>query len=165
MLRTQNSFSLLQATAAVCTFAIILWSLGVPAIRFAEAANVTSFNDTLSDSAPATVSNHTISFVTPTGLAQGETISVEFETGFTGIGSLLANDLDLSVNGSDQSLIDGAASGADWNVTAAVKRLISPVEPPLLVSTLQLLSKLVQMLVLQLLVTVESQTQPQDPTG
>ena len=119
MLRTQNSFSLLQATAAVCTFAIILWSLGVPAIRFAEAANVTSFNDTLSDSAPATVSNHTISFVTPTGLAQGETISVEFETGFTGIASLTAEDLDLSVNGSDQSLIDGVASGADWNVTAA----------------------------------------------
>ena len=119
MLRTQNSFSLLQATAAVCTFAIILWSLGVPTIRFAEAANVKSFSDTLSDSAPSTVSNHTITFVTPTGLAAGETISLEFETGFTGIASLTAEDLDLSVNGSDQSLIDGAASGANWNVTAA----------------------------------------------
>ena len=119
MLRTQNSFSLLQATAAVCTFAIILWSLGVPAIRFAEAANVKSFSDTLSDSAPATVSNHTITFVTPTGLAAGETISLEFETGFTGIAALTAEDLDVSVNGSDQSLIDGAASGPDWNVTAA----------------------------------------------
>ncbi len=119
MLRTQNSFSLLQATAAVCTFAIILWSLGVPAIRFAEAANVKSFSDTLSDSAPATVSNHTITFVTPTGLAAGETISLEFETGFTGIAALTAEDLDVSVNGSDQSLIDGAASGPNWNVTAA----------------------------------------------
>ena len=119
MLRTQNSFSLLQATAAVCTLAIILWSLGLPTLRFAEAANVKSFSDTLSDSAPSSVSNHTITFVTPTGLVAGDTISIEFETGFTGIGSLTAEDLDLSVNGSDQSLINGAASGANWNVTAA----------------------------------------------
>jgi hypothetical protein len=119
MLRTQNSFSLLQATAAVCTLAMILWSLGIPTIRFAEAANVTSFSDTLSDSAPSTVSNHTISFVTPTGIAAGETISLTFESGFTGIGSLLANDLDLAVNGVDQDLIDGAANGTNWNVTAA----------------------------------------------
>ncbi len=119
MNRTQNSFTLLQATAAVSTLAIILWSIGVPTIRFAEAANVTSFSDTLSDSAPATVSNHTLTFVTPTGVAAGETISLTFQSGFTGIGSLLANDLDLAVNGVDQNLIDGAASGANWNVTAA----------------------------------------------
>lgn len=119
MLRTQNSFSLLQATAAVCTLAIILWSLGVPTLRFAEAANVTSFSDTLSDSASSTVSNHTISFVTPTGVAAGETISLTFQSGFTGISSLLANDLDLAVNGVDQNLIDGPASGSNWNVTAA----------------------------------------------
>lgn len=119
MIRTKKSFSLLQATAAVSTLAIILWTLGVPSIRLAEAANITSFSDTLSDSLPSTVSNHTISFVTPTGLAAGETISLEFDAGFTGIGSLLANDLDLSVNGFDQNLIDGSPSGTNWNVTAA----------------------------------------------
>lgn len=119
MNRTQNSFTLLQATAVVSTLAIILWTIGVPTFRFAEAANVTSFSDTISDSAPATVSNHTLTFVTPTGVAAGETISLTFQSGFTGIGSLLANDLDLSVNGVDQNLIDGAASGANWNVTAA----------------------------------------------
>jgi hypothetical protein len=49
----------------------------------------------------------------------GETLTLTFPAGFTGIGSLDAADLDLEVNGTDEDLIDGAASGADWNVTAA----------------------------------------------
>jgi hypothetical protein len=57
--------------------------------------------------------------VTPTGLAAGEIISLTFPAGFTGIGSLSAEDLDLTVNGVDQDLDAGAASGPIWNVTAA----------------------------------------------
>lgn len=90
-----------------------------PGIRFAEAANVNSFTDTLSDSAPSTVSNHTITFVTPTGLAAGEAITLTFQSGFTGIASLVAQDLDLFASGTERTLIDGAASGASWNVTAS----------------------------------------------
>lgn len=119
MHRASNAYSVLQATAATVGLAIILWSLGLPSIRFAEAANVTSFSDTLSDSAPSVVANHTIEFVTPTGMPAGETLTLTFPAGFTGIGSLDAADLDLEVNGTDEDLIDGAASGADWNVTAA----------------------------------------------
>jgi hypothetical protein len=119
MHRTNNTFSLLQAITAVVTFAIILWFAGVSAFK-AEAANVISFSDTLSDSEPGVVSNHTLSFVTPTGLVAGEAISIDFgTTSFAGIDALVAQDLDLNVNGSEQSLIDGVASGADWNVTAA----------------------------------------------
>ncbi|MEZ4104341.1 MAG: hypothetical protein R3B60_03580 [Candidatus Paceibacterota bacterium] len=88
-------------------------------IRFVEAANVTNFSDTLSDSAPSTVSDHTISFVTPTGLGAGGVISLTFQSGFTGIGSLVAQDLDMNVSGTEESLIDGAANGVDWNVTTA----------------------------------------------
>lgn len=119
MNRVSNSFSLLQATAATLGLAMLLWSVGLPSLRFAEAANVTSFSDTLSDSTPSVAANHTIQFVTPTGLAAGEIISLTFPAGFTGIGSLVAADLDLAVNGTDEDLIDGAASGANWNVTAA----------------------------------------------
>jgi hypothetical protein len=120
MFRTHSTFSLLQAVAVVATFATIMWSVGGPALRFAEAANVISFSDTLSDSAPIVDANHTITFVTPTGLAAGETISIEFATsGFSGIDDLVAQDLDLNVNGVERSLIDGVANGADWNVTAA----------------------------------------------
>lgn len=111
---------MLQAVAAVATVATILWSAGVPGFRVAEAANVISFSDTLSDSAPEADANHTITFVAQSGLAAGETISIDFgTTSFAGIGSLVAQDLDLNVNGVERSLIDGPASGADWNVTAA----------------------------------------------
>lgn len=119
MYRTNTTFSLLQAVAVVATLATILWSVGVPFLRFAEAANVTSFSNTLSDSAPNEVSNHTISFVTPTGLAAGENISIDFgTTSFSGIEDLTAQDLDLFA-GTERTLIDGAASGASWGVNAA----------------------------------------------
>lgn len=120
MIRTNTTFKLLQAITAVVTLATVLWSVGVPLFPKAEAANVTSFSNTLSTSEPLVAANHTLSFVTPSGLAAGQTISIEFgTTSFAGIGSIVAQDLDLSVNGVEESLIDGAASGADWNVTAA----------------------------------------------
>jgi hypothetical protein len=111
---------MLQAVAVVAILATIMWSVGVPAFRFAEAANVISFSDTLSDSAPGVVADHTITFTTPTGLAAGDSITLNFGTSiFTGIDGLDAQDLDLNVNGVEQSLIDGAASGPDWQVLPA----------------------------------------------
>lgn len=119
MLRASNAFSLLQAIAAIVGLAIILWSLGLPSLRFAEAANVISFSDTLSDSSPSASSNHTISFVTPSGLSAGDTITLNFEAGeFGGITSLTEEDFDLAINGSDEDL-GAAASGPTWGVTAA----------------------------------------------
>jgi len=119
MFRTNSTFTLLQAITAVVTFATILWFVGVPSFR-AEAANVSSFSNTLSDSAPGAGSNHTLSFVTPTGLAAGETISINFGTAIFGnIDNIAAEDIDLNVNGTEESLVDGAASGADWGVIAS----------------------------------------------
>jgi hypothetical protein len=119
MQRTNTTFSLLQAVAVMATLAVLLWSVGIPSFRFAEAANVISFSDTLSDSAPGASSDHTLTFVTPTGLVAGETISLTFETGFLDIDNLVAQDVDLNVNGVEETLIDGAASGASWQVVAA----------------------------------------------
>jgi hypothetical protein len=118
MIRTSNTFSILQATAVIAGLAILLWSLGLPSLRFAEAANVTSFSDTLSDSAPSVVSNHTIEFVTPTGLGAGEIISITFPVEFTGIGALDFDDIDFAVDGTDEDLAAAAAT-TDWGVTAA----------------------------------------------
>jgi len=120
MIRTNTTFKLLQAIAAVVTLATILWFAGVPLFRTAEAANVTSFSNTLSTSEPLEESNHTISFVTPSGLLAGETISIEFgTTSFAGIGAIAALDIDLNVNGSEEALVDGAANAADWGVVTA----------------------------------------------
>jgi len=120
MIRTNTTFSMLQATAVVAILSIVLWSIGFPAFRFAEAANVTSFSNTLSDSAPGVESNHTLSFVTPTGLAATELISIDFATsGFSGIGLITASDIDLVVDSVEQDLVNGAASGSNWGVVAA----------------------------------------------
>ena len=110
---------MLQATAAIVGLAILLWSLGLPSLRYAEAANVTSFSDTLSDSAPSVAANHTIAFTTPNGMQGGEVLKITFEaTEFGGIGSLLATDFDLSLNGTDVTL-GAAPAGADWGVIAS----------------------------------------------
>lgn len=95
MSRTNTTFGLLQAAALTLGLAIILWSLGLPSFRFAEAANVTSFSDTLSDSAPSVGSDHTITFVTPTGIANGQTIVIDFSDGPFVVGSVDFTDIDV----------------------------------------------------------------------
>lgn len=99
MSRTSYAFTVLQAIAAVASLAIILWSLGFPVLRFAEAANVTSFSNTLSDSAPSVVSDHTIVFTTPTGVANGETITLDFSDGPFVVGSVDHTDIDVETTG------------------------------------------------------------------
>jgi hypothetical protein len=95
MSRTNTTFGLLQAIAAVATLAILLWSIGLPSFRFAEAASVTSLSDTLSDSAPSVGSNHTLTFVTPTGIANGSTITISLANGPFLLGSTTFADVDV----------------------------------------------------------------------
>jgi hypothetical protein len=109
-MKTSNTLSILQATAAVVSMAIILWSLGLSSIRFAEAANVTSISDTLSDSAPAVVSKHTLTFTTPTGVANTETITVDLLGNFTGTSTIVAAT-DITVATTSAYTV-GAACGA-----------------------------------------------------
>lgn len=118
MHKASNALTVLQAIAAIAGFAIVLWSIGFPAIRFAEAANVTNFSDTLSDSAPSVVSDHTVQFTIPTGSAgvtAGQTMTITFPAGFN-LGSVAFGDMDLLINGSQQTLA-AAASGATWGAT------------------------------------------------
>jgi hypothetical protein len=96
MSRTKTTFGLLQATALIAAIAILLWSFGLPSFRFAEAANVTSYSDTLSDSAPAVASDHTIKFVTPTGIANGDSITIDFSNGPFVLGALDFTDIDVT---------------------------------------------------------------------
>jgi hypothetical protein len=119
MIKVNTTFTLLQAITAVVVLATILWSIGTPFFRTAEAANVTEFSNTLSDSAPLVGSNHTLSYITSTGVVAGGTITLNFPVGFGGIDSLVADDIDLNVDTVERSLVDGVASGADWNVTPA----------------------------------------------
>lgn len=114
MYRTYHTFTVLQAVAAILCLAVLFWSLGIAFTQNVAAANVTSFSDTLSDSAPSIVSNHTISFVSPSGVAAGESIVITFPAGFN-LGSVGEDDIDLEVNGVDEAT-DATASGATWGV-------------------------------------------------
>lgn len=84
--------------------AIILWSLGLSSLRFAEAANVTSFSDTISTSEPSVVSDHTITFTTPTGVANGSTITVDFSDGPFVVGSVDYTDIDVATTSGEFTL-------------------------------------------------------------
>lgn len=111
MHRTLSSFSILQATAAVVAMSIILWSLGFTSFRFAEAANVTSYSDTLSTSEPSVAANHTITFTTPTGVPSGEEITIDFSDGPFVVGSVDFTDIDVATTSGEFSL-DSNCSGA-----------------------------------------------------
>ncbi len=110
MSRTNSTFGLLQALASVVGLAILLWSLGLPTFRFAEAANVRLVSDTLSDSAPSVPSNHTISFVTPTGVNSGESITINFSNGPFVLGNVAFDDVDITDDGTDLSVDTSCAT-------------------------------------------------------
>ncbi len=116
MSRTNTTFGLLQAAAVLTGLAIILWSLGLPTFRFAEAANVTSLSDTLSDSTPEVGSDHTITFASPSGIDNGETITIDFSDGPFVVGSVDYTDIDVFDDETSLSL--GADCSSDEEASA-----------------------------------------------
>lgn len=92
-------------------------------LSIATAAPLTSVSDTMSRLKASTLSNHTIKFVTPTGVAAAGTLSVTFAGGFT-MGSFSVNNIDLSTGASCGSIssertLAGSPSGATWGVAQA----------------------------------------------
>ena len=113
-----------KGIATLLASALVLWALGTHLFSVAEAANLTSIRDTLSNSAPSEVSNHTFQFTLPAsgdGIAAGETIVVTFPAGFN-MGSVAFGDVDLSVGGSDQTLA-ATPSGATWGASVSGQNL------------------------------------------
>jgi hypothetical protein len=106
-----------QVIATLLATAMVLWAFGVH--TFAEAANITDVSDTLSDSSPGASPTHTISFITPSGVANSETITITFPAGFTGIGSIVDGDVTIEDDTTD---ISGnvSAAGAGQTVTLTV---------------------------------------------
>lgn len=89
------------------------------------AAALTSLSDAQSSIKVSNPSNHTIQFVTPTGLTAGQSISITFPAGWT-LGPLSATSTDFATSTSascssftDANLKDGAASGLTWGVSTS----------------------------------------------
>ncbi len=80
---------------------------------FVFAASLTSLSDTLTSSKKNTVSNHDISFTTPTGVTSGQTITLTFQSDFSIPAGLDYTDIDLLDDGSNVTLA-GTPSGSTW---------------------------------------------------
>jgi hypothetical protein len=107
--------------------AVLLWSTGLPTLfRLAEAASITSASDTISESKPSTVANHSIAFTLPNGMVASSTMELTFDAGFT-MGSVGEDDVDILVNGLSSSTAAVNAAGV-WGVlvTGSVIRFTSP---------------------------------------
>jgi hypothetical protein len=89
-----------RAVAMLVAFAVILATFGFHQMT-AQAANLTSVSNTLSDSAPGVLSGHDIRFTVPTSsnLLVGATTSITFPALFTGVGTIVIGDLTVTVNG------------------------------------------------------------------
>jgi len=95
---------------------LILVLLGMYfAVTPARAGSCTKERDVLSDSTPSTVSNHTIYFVTPTGVESStDTITITFASGFDlATNSVAFGDMDLAVDN------DGNCDGSWTDKTLA----------------------------------------------
>lgn len=119
MIRTAQSVRILQAVAVIAGLAVLLWSLGLPSLKFAQAASLTSISDTLTDSAPSVVSNHTISFTIPADgstLGNTDTVTITFPAATFDLSGLV-NELDFDfATGTDDQTVNLGAAGADVGV-------------------------------------------------
>jgi hypothetical protein len=107
-----------RVVAMLVAMSVLVWSVG--AYSSAQAANLTNISDTLSDSDVSVPADHTIQFTIPTGSAgvtAGDTITVTFPAGFA-MGSVAFGDVDLSVNGADQTLA-ATPLGATWGAAVS----------------------------------------------
>jgi hypothetical protein len=91
---------MLKSIAMIAGLSILLWSIGLPSISFAVAANLTSVSDTITDSAPNASADHNIEFTTDGAVTTGQDIVLTFpSTGsqfdLTGIGQ---EDIDLLID-------------------------------------------------------------------
>jgi hypothetical protein len=89
----------------------------------AQAAGVTSLSDNLSRLQTSTLADHTIKFVTPTGVAAGQTVTLTFDADFT-MGSFNILNVDLATattcgGAFTDKTIAASPSGATWGVAQA----------------------------------------------
>lgn len=85
-----------KIVSSVLMVTSLLMMTGVLAPLTVTAAGVTTATDTMSRLKASTASDHTFMFVTPTGLASGQTITLTFSADFTGVASMTSEDFDLA---------------------------------------------------------------------
>jgi len=88
-------------------------------MQFAQAANVTTLTNNLSTSEPGVGSDHTIEFVTPTGVATGSAITVDFSDGPFVVGSVDFTDIDVQEGAADLTVAADCTTATGLPVVSA----------------------------------------------
>jgi hypothetical protein len=103
----------------------IIFVASIAHVQLVYAAALSTLSDTQSSLKISALSDHTIQFVTPTGIAAGQAISITFPSGYA-TGTFAIGNFDLATSTSascsgfaDAALVSGAASGLSWGVTQA----------------------------------------------
>ena len=116
--RTTGYFKVIST---ICAIAVVAGFVSQPSQ--ANAASVTSFSDNLSRLKTATLSDHEIKFVSPTGVTSGQTITLTFGAGFTlGVFAVVNADFATGSTGSctgatyTEQALAAAPSGSTWGI-------------------------------------------------
>jgi len=95
---------------------LVLLLVFVCNVFIVRAADLSDLSDQMSRIKVSTLSNHTIEFTTPSGIAIGETITIKFPVCFSIPGTLDYTDVDLEDDSVNLNLA-GSCSGATWGVS------------------------------------------------
>ncbi len=101
---------------------IAMWF--APFVPVVYAANLTSLSDTMSTVKVSTLSNHDISFVTPTGVAASATIILTFQSDFSVAAAMDFTDMDVLDNGTNVTLAS-SPSGTTWGAVRTSSTVIT----------------------------------------
>ncbi len=119
----KNTF--IKKAASFLTVVAIGIGASLVHIELAFAASLSSLSNTQSSLQVSELSNHTIQFVTPTGVGAGQNIQITFPAGYA-MGTFSVNNLDFATSTSatcsgfqDAALQAGAASGQTWGTAQA----------------------------------------------
>ena len=101
-----------------CVILVLVCTMSFGFVRTVFAASLTSINDQMADQSDGALSNHEISFTTPTGAAEGATITVTFASNFD-TSSVTEDDVDVEVGGTDRTTAASCAGTEHASVAIA----------------------------------------------
>ncbi len=125
MFKKNSNITLLSLFAIIG----IVLSVSFSKIETVFAAALTSLSDTQSSIKINTLSDHTIQFVTPTGVGAGQAVTINFPVGWN-LGTVNASSTDFATSTSascsgftDAFVKHGAASGLTWGVSTTTQSI------------------------------------------
>ena len=114
--------------SSLVMLALVVMTSGVLTPGVATAASITTAKDTMSRLKAGTASDHTFTFVTPTGLASTQNMTLTFSSDFTGIGAMIGTDFDLaegstgvcsSATFTEKSVVTTGATTSQFNIAGS----------------------------------------------